>query len=57
VPDYDRGLGRLWPWTLVAASRAWGRWRAAIAIEAQASAEDRRRIDALAQLGSTWSVK
>jgi hypothetical protein len=54
VPDRDGGLGRVWPWALVALSRTWGPWNAAIAVEAQASPEDRSRIDALAQLGRAW---
>ncbi|HTR50379.1 MAG TPA: hypothetical protein VMJ10_06695 [Kofleriaceae bacterium] len=54
VPDHDRGLGRVWPWVLAALSRTWGPWHAAVALEAQASPEDRSRLDALAQLGRTW---
>jgi hypothetical protein len=57
IPDHDTGLGRAWPWGLAALSRRWGPWNAAVALEAQASPEDRRRVDALAQLGRTWSVK
>ena len=57
VPDHDRGLGRVWPWALVALSRSWGPWHAAIALEAQASPEDRSRLDVLAQLGRTWGTK
>jgi hypothetical protein len=57
VPDDDRGLGRVWPWALAALSRSWGPWHAAVAVEAQASPEDRSRLDALAELGRTWGAK
>ena len=57
VPDRDRGLGRVWPWALAALTRVWGPWHAAIAVEAQASPEDRSRLDVLAELGRAWSVK
>jgi hypothetical protein len=56
VPDRDRDLGRVWPWALAALSRTWGRWHAAVAIEAQASPQDRARIDVLAQLGRAWGT-
>ena len=56
VPDHDRGLGRVWPWALAALSRSWGPWHAAFAVEAPASPEDRRRLDALAQLGRSWGM-
>jgi hypothetical protein len=54
VPDRDRDLGRVWPWALAALSRTAGAWHAAIAVEAQASPEDRARIDVLAQLERAW---
>lgn len=54
VPDRDRDLGRVWPWSLVALTRTWGAWHAAIAVEAQASPQDRSRLDVLAQLGRAW---
>jgi hypothetical protein len=54
VPDRDRGLGRVWPWALVALSRTWGAWHAALALEAQASPEDRSRLDALADLSRSF---
>jgi hypothetical protein len=54
VPDRDRDLGRVWPWALAAVSRTWGAWHAAIAVEAQASPEDRARLDVLAQIGRSW---
>lgn len=57
VPDHDRGLGRVWPWVLASINRNWGPWHAAIAIEAQASPEDRHRIDTLAQLGHSWGAR
>jgi hypothetical protein len=56
VPDRDRDLGRVWPWALAALSRTWGPWHAAVAVEAQASPEDRARIDVLAQLGRAWGT-
>jgi len=54
LPDHDRGLGRVWPWALVALGWTSGPWNAAIAMEASASPTDRRRLDALVQLGRTW---
>jgi hypothetical protein len=54
IPDRDRGLGAAWPWALVAVSRESARWLAAIAVEASASPQDRRRVDALAQIGWRW---
>jgi hypothetical protein len=54
LPDHDHGLGRVWPWALVALGWTTGPWNAAIATEASASPTDRRRIDALVQLGRTW---
>lgn len=57
VPDHDRGLGRVWPWALAALGWTHGPWNAAIAVEASASPSDRRRIDALAQLGRTWGSR
>ncbi|MEP6864271.1 MAG: hypothetical protein ABJE66_26865 [Deltaproteobacteria bacterium] len=57
VPDHDRGLGAVWPWGLVALSYNRGGWQAAAAVEASASPSDRRRIDALVQLGRTWSTR
>jgi hypothetical protein len=56
VPDRDRDLGRVWPWALAAVSRTWGPWQAAVAVEAQASPEDRARVDVLAQLGRAWGT-
>jgi hypothetical protein len=57
VPDRDRDLERVWPWALASLSRTWGAWHAAIAVEAQASPEDRDRVDVLAQLGRTWGTR
>ena len=57
LPDHDRGLGRVWPWALVALGWTSGPWNAAIATEASASPIDRRRIDALVQLGRTWGTR
>jgi hypothetical protein len=57
IPDHDRGLGRIWPWTLAALGWNRGPWQAAIAVEASASPSDVRRIDVLGQLGRTWGTK
>ncbi len=57
VPDHDRGLGAAWPWGLAALSWDDGTWQAAVAIEASASPEDRRRVDLLGQLGRRWGVR
>ena len=57
VPDRDRGLGTVWPWGLAALAWDDGTWQAAVAIEASASPTDRRRIDALAQLGRRWGAR
>jgi hypothetical protein len=51
IPDHDRGLGTVWPWGLAAVSWDDGTWQAAVAVEASASPQDRRRIDVLGQLG------
>ena len=57
LPDHDRGLGRVWPWALVALGWTSGPWNAAVAMEASASPTDRRRLDALVQLGRTWGTR
>ena len=57
IPDRDRGVGAVWPWGLVALAWDSGAWQAALAIEASASPEDRRRIDVLGQLGRRWGVR
>jgi len=56
VPDVDRGRGRVWPWALAALAWDHGPWHAAAAVEASASAEYRRRIDALFTLGRQWGA-
>ena len=58
IPDHDTSLtrGRVWPWALGALSWDSGAWQAAVAVEASASPEDRRRVDALAQLGRRWGA-
>jgi hypothetical protein len=56
VPDHDHGLGAVWPWALVALGWDNGTWHTALACEADASPEDRRRVDVLVQLGRQWSV-
>lgn len=56
VPDVDRGRGSVWPWGLVALGWDGGDWQAAVAVEASATAEDRRRLDVLAQLGRRWGT-
>lgn len=56
-PDHDRGRGALWPWALAALGWDDGTWQAALAIEASASPEDRRRLDVLGQLGRRWGAR
>src|SRR6185295_12862635 len=51
MPDRDRGVGTLWPWALAALGWDDGTWQAAVAVEASASPQDRRRVDVLGQLG------
>jgi len=60
IPDRDRTAGgryrgSVWPWGLAALGWDRGPWHAAIAVEAAASPETRKRIDALVSLGRTWS--
>ena len=54
IPDHDRGLGAIWPWALVAIGWDNGTWHTALAGEADASPEDRHRVDILVQLGRQW---
>lgn len=56
IPDDDRGLGRAWPWALIATSWQHGSWQAAVALEASASPEYRHRVDALFQLSRQWTA-
>lgn len=56
-PDRDRGRGALWPWGLAALEWDNGTWQAALAVEASASPEDRRRVDVLGQLGRRWGAR
>jgi hypothetical protein len=56
-PDRDRGRGALWPWGLAALAWDDGTWQAALAVEASASPEDRRRVDVLGQLGRRWGAR
>ena len=56
IPDDARGRGRAWPWALAALGWKQGPWNAAIAGEASASPEDRRRLDVLFTLGRQWGV-
>lgn len=56
IPDDARGRGRAWPWGLVALGWKQGAWNAAVAAEASASPEDRKRLDALFTLGRQWGV-
>jgi hypothetical protein len=56
-PDHDRGRGTLWPWALAALGWDDGTWQAALAVEASASPEDRRRVDVLGQLGRRWGAR
>ncbi len=57
VPDHDRGRGAVWPWGLVALGWDNGTWQTAVAVEASASPQDRRRLDVLAQLGRRWGAR
>jgi len=57
IPDDSRGLGGVWPWALVALGWDNGTWHAAIAGEADASPQDRRRVDVLVQVGRRWGIK
>jgi len=58
VADHERnGLGRVWPWALAALGWDHGAWQAAIAVEASASPQDRRRVDVLGQLGRRWGTR
>jgi len=54
IPDHARGLGVVWPWALIALAWDNATWHAAVAAEASASPQDRRRVDVLAQLGWRW---
>jgi hypothetical protein len=56
VPDEPAGRGSVWPWGLVALSWRRGPWDAAVAVEASASPEHRRRLDVLAQLARRWEL-
>jgi hypothetical protein len=56
IPDRDRGLGTVWPWGLAALGWDDGTWHAAVAVEASASPQDRRRVDVLGQLGRRWGA-
>jgi hypothetical protein len=56
IPDDPRGRGAIWPWALVAIAWDRGAWHAAIAAEASATPEDRRRLDALATFGRSWGM-
>jgi len=57
VPDHDRGLGAVWPWALVALGWDNGTWHTALAGEADASPQDRRRVDVLVQVGRQWGAR
>lgn len=55
-PDEPDDRGELWPWVMTALSWRRGSWDAALAVEAQASAEERRRVDALVRIGRRWEA-
>lgn len=57
IPDDARGRGAVWPWALAALGWDHGPWHGAVAVEASASPEDRRRVDALLSVGRAWGVK
>jgi hypothetical protein len=48
--------GRVWPWLLAALGYEHGSWRAAMAVEASASAEYARRLDVMFSLTRLWGV-
>ena len=54
VPDEPGDRGEVWPWAMLAASWRRGLWDAAVAVEAQASAEEEHRVDALVRVGRRW---
>jgi hypothetical protein len=54
VPDEGGDRGDVWPWAMVAASWTRGAWDAAVAVEASATAQERRRVDALCRIGRRW---
>ena len=55
-PDQARGRGALWPWALAALAWDPGAWQAAVAVEASASPEYTRRLDALVQVARRWGA-
>jgi hypothetical protein len=57
VPDHARGRGEVWPWALAALGWDRGAWHVAVALEASATPEDRRRVDVLFDLGHTWGQR
>lgn len=56
IPD-NGDKGTVWPWGLVAMTWVRGSWSAAVAVEASASPEYRRRVDGLLQLSRRWSIE
>lgn len=56
-PDEAGVRGELWPWALAALGWQRGAWDAAVAVEAGASPEARRRVDALVRLGRRWELR
>lgn len=55
MPDEPQGRGEVWPWALVAVGwRFDPRWDASLALEAGASPEDVRSLDAIFRLGTVW---
>jgi hypothetical protein len=54
IPDEPDGRGELWPWAMAALTWQRGAWDAAVAVEAQASTEERHRVDALCRVGRRW---
>lgn len=56
VPDEPDNRGEVWPWAMAALSWRRGLWDAAVAVEAQASAEERYRLDALCRIGRRWGT-
>jgi hypothetical protein len=56
IPDRPDGRGDLWPWAMAALTWQRGAWDAAFAVEAQSSAEERHRVDALGRVGRRWEM-
>lgn len=57
IPDDSGGRGRVWPWALAALAWQPGpAWQLAAAVEASASPQHERRLDALVTISRAWEV-